>query len=222
VNPVLVLLDIDGTLLTAFGEGRSAYYDALGEMFPGATYPVLGMAGRTDFGIWCELTGEGAGERWDRFRLLYAGTMERRLRTRPPALFPGVGDLCRALCQDERFRPGIVTGNFEGGTRVKLRHGGLDPWLGDVPGAYGDRDVDKDRLAREVLDGLAARGEERPRTVVVGDTLADLRCARGADAACLGVLTGGDTREELSGAQAVLPDLSDTETVLEILWKIAL
>lgn len=221
MRAVLVLLDIDGTLLTAFGEGRAAYYEALDEIFPGADHPLVDTAGRTDFGIWCELTGKGLGQEWERFCALYGGTMDRRLHRRPPALLPGVEALCRALREDARFSPGIVTGNLESGTRVKLRHGRLEPWLGGVPGAYGDLSLDKDLLAREILDALAERGEPRPRTVVVGDALADLRCARGADAACLGVLTGGGTREDLAEAESVLPDLSDTETVLETLWRIA-
>jgi len=218
---VLVLLDIDGTLLSAFGEGRVAYYEALSSLFPGRDWPMLEMAGRTDFGIWCELTGLGEGEEWDSFRDLYARAMEQRLAQRPPQRLPGVESLCRALATDPRFQIGIVTGNLEEGTRIKLRHGGLDHWFADVPGAYGDRVHDKEGQAREVVENERSGRGVLLRTVVVGDTTADLRCARGAGVACLAVLTGGGTMEELSGADAVFADLSDTGTVLETLHRIA-
>lgn len=217
----LVLLDIDGTLLTAFGEGRAAYYETLEQIFPGREYPMLDMAGRTDFGIWCELTGLAEGEDWERFREAYARNMDRRLAARPPALLPGVESLLAALVADERFEPGIVTGNLEHGSHVKIRHAGLRPWLSDVPAAYGDRVRDKDELAFQVAQARRAADAAGFRMVVVGDTVADLRCARGADAACLGVLTGGGTAEELAGAEAVVSDLSDTAAILEILDRIA-
>lgn len=219
---VLVLLDIDGTLLTAFGEGRAAYYETLEALFPGREWPVLDMAGRTDFGIWCQLTGQGEGEDWESFKELYARVMEDRLATRPPERLPGVEALCRALDEDPRFRIGIVTGNLEEGTRIKLRHGGLDRWFSDVPGAYGDRVHDKDGQAREVVLRERAGFGEALRTVVVGDTVADLRCARTAQVACMAVLTGGGTEQELSAADLVLADLSDTESVLDALHRIAL
>jgi len=218
---VLVLLDIDGTLLSAFGEGRLAYYEALSSLFPGREWPWLEMAGRTDFGIWCELTGLVEGEEWDSFKDLYARTMEQRLAHRPPERLPGVESLCRALAKDPRFQIGIVTGNLEEGTRIKLRHGGLHHWFTDVPGAYGDGVHDKDGQARLVVESERAGCGGSLRAVVVGDTVADLRCARGAGAACLAVLTGGGSEQELAEADAVFQDLSDTDSVLETLHRIA-
>jgi len=217
----LVLLDIDGTLLTAFGEGRAAYYETLEEIFPNIEFPMLDLAGRTDFGIWCELTGLAEGEEWERFRSGYAHNMDRRLAARPPKLLPGVESLLEALVVDDRFEPGIVTGNLEHGSRVKIRHAGLEPWLSQVPGAYGDRVRDKDDLAAQVADARRQADAAGFRLVVVGDTVADLRCARGAGAACLGVLTGGGSASDLAEAEAVVPDLSDTVAILEILDRIA-
>jgi phosphoglycolate phosphatase len=219
---VLVLLDIDGTLLTAFGEGRAAYYQTLDEMFPGREWPMIEMAGRTDFGIWCELTGLGEGDDWEAFKELYGRVMEERLAMRPPERLPGVEALCRALHEDPRFQIGIVTGNYEEGTRIKLRHGGLDRWFSDVPAAYGDRVHTKDDQAREVVLRERAGCEGALRAVVVGDTIADLRCARNASVACLAVLTGGGTEQELSKADLVLRDLSDTAAVLDSLHRIAM
>lgn len=218
---VLVLLDLDGTLLTARGEGRESFMEAMESVFPGRPFPELHMAGRTDFGLWQELTGLEDGPEWRSFVAAYLPVLERRLAARTPLVLPGARELCRALVDDPRFQPGIVTGNLAEGSRIKLRASGLDPWLADVPGAWGDAVVDKSGQALVVASAWRAKTACGFRTVVVGDTLADLECARGADAACLGVLTGGGSHEGLGGCDVVLADLSATENVLDELWRIA-
>lgn len=215
---VAVLLDIDGTLLTALGEGRKAYFEALETVFPGRSFELLDMAGRTDRGIWNQLVPDAAPSHWSSFLESYHAALDRRLGDAPPRVLPGVVELCRKLSEDPRFEPGIVTGNLAAGSRIKIRRGCLHPWLDGVPGAYGDEVDDKSGQAREVL---AAWKSARPRAVVVGDTTADFECARGAGAAFLAVGTGGGTREELAEADAWFDDLSATDSVLDALWRIA-
>ena len=55
--------------------------------------------------------------------------------------------------------------------------------------------------------------------IVVGDTPHDIQCARVAGARSIAVATGGYTEQQLRecGADEVLPDLSDTQRVLELL-----
>ncbi|MBK8804148.1 MAG: haloacid dehalogenase-like hydrolase [Fibrobacteres bacterium] len=218
---VLVLLDLDGTLLTAQGEGRESYMEALVAVLPGRSYPELHMAGRTDFGLWQELTGLGDGPDWEAFKGAYPPILDRRLSKRAPRLLPGAMELCRALTTDPRFQSGIVTGNLAEGSRIKLRTAGLMRWLAGVPGAWGDSVLDKSGQARLAAEAWRLVSNEEFRIVVVGDTLADLACARGAAAGCLGVLTGGGSHQGLEGCDVVLPDLAETENVLNELWRIA-
>lgn len=218
---VLVLLDLDGTLLSARGEGREAYMEGLRSVLPGREFPLLHMAGRTDFGLWRELTELGEGEPWERFRRDYPEFLRRRLRMRPPLVLPGALELCRSLVADPRFQPGVVTGNIEEGSRIKLETAGLARWLEGTPGAWGDAVLDKSLQAVVAAREFRDRSVEPFRTVVVGDTAADLSCARGAGAGCLGVLTGGGDRAELAACDELVDDLSRTEEVLDALWRIA-
>jgi phosphoglycolate phosphatase len=57
------------------------------------------------------------------------------------------------------------------------------------------------------------------RVVVMGDTPHDIEGARVANARCIAVATGGFTEEQLAaaGADVVLPDLTDTARVVELL-----
>lgn len=222
---ILVLLDIDGTLLDAVGQGRSAFHDALEELFPGREFPRLSMAGRTDRGLWNQLsalTGDEVPPAFEVFVARYAAILDRRLQANPPRVLPGAAALLEAIERASDLHPGLVTGNVIEGTRSKLRHCGL--WdvferADGVASAYGDIAFDKGPLARIALD---AWGSSVP-AILIGDTPEDVRCAHVAGIPCLAVATGGFSAEVLlgHGADLVVPDLSDTESLLREIRRFA-
>lgn len=221
---ILVLLDIDGTLLDAAGQGREAFHEALEVFFPGFDFPRFSMAGRTDHGLWSQFTALVPGEppSFDVFLDRYAAVLDRRLGEQPPRVLPGVAALLRALEDASDLHPGLVTGNIAEGSRLKLHHSGLwAPFVrtGIRPAAYGEADPDKGPLA---LKALVHWGEPAP-AVLVGDTPEDIRCAHLAGLPCLAVATGGFSAADLlaHGADAVLPDLADTQAVLRSIRSLA-
>jgi phosphoglycolate phosphatase-like HAD superfamily hydrolase len=89
-------------------------------------------------------------------------------------------------------------------------------------GAFGEDSPDRSELARLAQSRARERGipeEARANTIVIGDTPHDITCARAIDARVIAVATGGYSVDELKEgcADLVLPDLSDTEAVLEAL-----
>ena len=96
---------------------------------------------------------------------------------------------------------------------------GLDRYLDFEIGAYGS-----DHHMRGELVGIARRNAERKhglrieptQVVLVGDTPLDVAAAKEGGARAVGVASGPYEEEALSesGADAVLPDLGDTEAVL--------
>ena len=135
---------------------------------------------------------------------------------------PGVPEVLRRLDADPRVLQTVVSGNLKANARVKVAAFGLDRWLDLEVGAYGSDDEDRTRLvpiALERVDRLRGR-RYRPQEVwVVGDTPADLACARAGGANCLLVATGRIPFDELAaaGPDALLPDLSDVDRVVTIL-----
>jgi phosphoglycolate phosphatase-like HAD superfamily hydrolase len=82
-----------------------------------------------------------------------------------------------------------------------------------------DDAADRNALVPIALARAAARGvRDVPpdRVIVVGDTPADVACARAAGVRAVGVATGPYDTATLaaSGAHAVLPDLSDLPAFL--------
>lgn len=222
-----LLFDVDGTLADTLGAGKAALGAAMtavyGETGPvdtfdfhGRTDPeivrsLLRAAGRSDTDI-----DHGFGELWPRY--LERLDAELHALNGRAVTLAGVLVLLDRLAADDRFACGLVTGNLEAGARLKLAAVGCADRFGF--GAYGSDAEERDALPAVALARAQWRYGHRfdpSRSVVIGDTPADIRCARAAGARVLAVATGRHTEPELAAhdPDAVLPDLADTERVLE-------
>jgi phosphoglycolate phosphatase len=221
----LVLFDIDGTLLSAGGAGRRALSRALEDVY-GTAGPIdtYDFRGGTDPQIIRDLLGAAGLPPADiaaRERALYGRYLEHLEAEigdgRGVRLLPGVTALVEALAAHPACVVGLLTGNIEGGARVKLRSTGL--WPRFRLGAYGSDDGDRTRLpavaARraEALVGRPFRGRD---LVVIGDTPRDVGCGRAFGAVCVAVATGWHPVAELQdcGPDHVFADLSETDRVI--------
>lgn len=203
----LLLFDIDGTLLSAGGAPRRAFRRALIEHFgTDGDAENSDFSGKTDPQIVFELmNGAGFGDDHIEERIAavfehYLAGLERELqRETRHRLHPGVARLVPALADDPRVVLGLLTGNVEAGARLKLAHFGL--WDAFALGAFGSDDRSRDRLPAIAIARAEARTGRRFEgrdVVVVGDTPADIRCARAAGAIAVAVATGRPTRAELA------------------------
>jgi phosphoglycolate phosphatase-like HAD superfamily hydrolase len=113
----------------------------------------------------------------------------------------------------------VLTGNVPAMARAKLAAFGLDAHLDLDVGAYGDHHEVRAELVHLARGrACAAYGREfgGRATVLVGDTPLDVEAALATGARAVGVATGGPAAAELTaaGADAVLPDLTDTAAVV--------
>jgi phosphoglycolate phosphatase len=217
-RPTVLLFDIDGTLMTQKGVSRKAAQDAFGAVHGRAdALDGVHFAGRTDpliFGDGLRRLGlEVTASSLDAVFAAYLDILPGRMRTDPHvALLPGVRELLARVRDIPGFAVGLGTGNIEAGARVKLGH--FDLWPAFDFGGFGS-----DAWDRSALIGVgAARGAARLglpvsdcRVIILGDTPLDVVAAHANAAECLGVLTGGDTRETLGAARAdvIFDDLTD-------------
>jgi len=226
----LVLFDIDGTILWSDGAGRRAMTAALTRVFGGAGPTDYRYDGKTDPQIVRDLmraaghSDESIDAGMESVASCYLALLEQELVTgrRGMRVFDGVADLIAALEVRPDAIVGLLTGNFCSGATLKLSAAGLDAARFRV-GAYGSDDAHRPALpavalrrAREAL-GLELRGED---LVVIGDTPADIECARGVGARAVAVATGRFSVEELAAhaPAAVFPTLADTQAVLEAIF----
>lgn len=202
-----VLWDIDGTLMLTGGAGIHALRRTVKQLFGVDEYPQLEYHGRTDYAIVRELFErlELPFERHFRdFRRHYHLHLAESLQTSRGSLLPGVPELLRTMREDPRFSLGLLTGNSREAAGLKLAAYGVAHFF-DY-GGYGDHHLQRADVAREAQLAAAAslgRDYHPEQIVVIGDTPADIRCARAIGARVVAVATGGISLADL---EAERPD----------------
>jgi phosphoglycolate phosphatase-like HAD superfamily hydrolase len=210
---LLVLWDIDGTLVRTAGHGRYAFEEAFRAVVGREPEPV-DYAGRTDRQIALTML---AGERDHLSRVLeeLAGALELRkeaMRAEGYA-YPGVPEVLEALHGRDDVINSLLTGNIHANAVVKVSAFGLERWLDFEVGAYGsDPHEERSELVAVARERAAAKYGEPTGAVLVGDTPLDVLAAREAGARAVAVATGFADPEALraSGPDAFLDDLTDT------------
>jgi phosphoglycolate phosphatase-like HAD superfamily hydrolase len=229
----LILWDIDGTLVRAGDIGAAVFDTALATVLGSRPPDRVRMSGKTDPQIVLEYFEMMDVEATDglvdavleRIAVDLAEAAADGVLVADGHACPGVPYLLETLAADDRVVSTLLTGNIYPNAIVKVAAFGLDKWLDPEIGAYGSDHLDRNRLVPIALAKVAAARPDGTRTLtagdawVVGDTPRDLECARVAGARCLLVGTGRYSTDELAslGADAVLPDLSDTGRVLDLL-----
>ena len=228
---MLILFDVDGTLLLSSRQGARAMQEA-GKRVVGEHFTLEGVefAGRLDPLIWADgMRRSGAvadAKAHQAFREAYGAALARRLEPAGVAYaLPGVPELLDALDRRPHTTLGLLTGNYPETGAIKMRAAGLDPERFAVP-VWGIDGPDRRSLlpvglARyEALHGYALG---RERVVVVGDTPHDIDCAHANGCIALAVATGPSyAGPELAShdPELLLDDLTDTTRILR--WLDAL
>lgn len=219
---ILVLFDIDGTLVLTGRAGVRALERALGDVFgrPGLLDGVA-IAGRTDRAIITDalrkIDARAADSVFADVRDRYCAYLAVEVHAETPhpkLVLPGVHaalDHLAPLESSGDVAVGLLTGNFVKGAAIKL--GYFDLWRRFHFGAFGDQHVDRRDLVPLAITAAAeaGAGEFTPaEIVIVGDTPADVDCAHAHGARAIAVATGHYTVEDLraTGADVVVPDLS--------------
>jgi phosphoglycolate phosphatase-like HAD superfamily hydrolase len=219
----LVLWDVDHTLIENGGVSKATYARAF-EALTGRPPAVRPMTdGRTDFQIMLELLTANDIEP-DRFAdndrmtdILEAAMLEMapELSKRGNVL-SGVVEVLRKLGNVPAAIQSVLTGNISSNAFVKLHAFDLDKWVDLEVGGFGSDDIVRSKLVDASRRKVAAKyGVEfdRASTVLIGDTLLDVKAAQDGGAKVIAVATGVYTVDQLTeaGADAVLESLADLD-----------
>ncbi len=221
---MLVLFDIDGTLLLSQHAGAQCMHDATRELYGDAfTFDGVEIAGRIDPQIWHDVALangiDNPHEHHDRFREVYTRHLARRLAgANTVRVLPGVTALLEALGAVEGLTRGLLTGNYPETARLKIEAAGLDPEIFEVA-AWGCDGRSRRDLPGVAMDRHAAATGARiapEEVVIIGDTPHDVDCARAHGCRSLAVATGPSSRDELVACEPDLlaDDLSQTKEII--------
>jgi phosphoglycolate phosphatase-like HAD superfamily hydrolase len=220
-KPLVLLFDIDGTLLHAHGAGRRAISHAFDQLF-GAPHAIdeLELQGMTDpLILKAGLSAIGQPPRHDLVeKLLELYLLQLQVELLADAsvtVLDGVVEMLNWLpTSGIPVALGLGTGNVEAGAKAKLDRVSLTSHFSF--GGYGS----DHELRSELLQIAELRGErllglprESFRTIVIGDTLRDIDAARAIGAESLAVGTGGVSLDALldHGATFAVKTLSDPQ-----------
>ena len=222
----LTLFDIDGTLLCGEGSGRGAMVQAASELFGRPDmFDDLSFAGGVDSSIVrTAIAGAGlpvSSRRVARLHARYVRRLIRTLQDAPGYVCPGVPEIVRAAGQFSHV--GLLTGNWVDGAQAKLR--ALDLWddFDGCVGAFGGDAQDRNDLVPIAWKRACRRWENISRVIVLGDTPADVRCAKagsaklrpyGVEVLSVAVQTGFASPETIAAAK---PDLQVVD--FEVGWE---
>ena len=222
---MLLLFDIDGTLLLSQRAGVKAM-QAAGQALLGPRFSLerIDLAGRLDPLIWRDGMAaaglEPSEELHQSFRAAYLAALEERLRANPTArALNGVEALLGRLRERRDTTLGLVTGNYPETGALKLRAAGLDPaWFPVTAwGSDGATRRDLPRVAMQRYRDHAGHAIDAAEVVVIGDTPADIDCARANGCRVVAVASGPSFAPDdlrAHGPDLLLEDLSDGEPFL--------
>jgi phosphoglycolate phosphatase-like HAD superfamily hydrolase len=222
----IVLWDIDQTLLYTGGAGMKGMRRAFRDLYGvDDTFGRIEFSGRTDAAIFRDealLQGFDApriASELPRFIDAYIPHLETAMREAVGGtLKPGVVNLLQALRLRDDVVQGLGTGNFRRAGESKLRFFEIDAYFPGCVGGFGEDSEDRHEVIAAGIDRLR-NGGPAGRIVIIGDTPNDIAAAKANNAFALGVATGTHTVDDLlaSGADAALPDLSNSEGAIEII-----
>ncbi len=229
MTDLLVLWDVDYTLLSADGLGTRLYEMAFRALFGRELPAVAPKAGRTERAIITDtLALAGIPEpqaQVDRFLAALAaqvaavdGTPDVQVRSLAGAS-AAIAALAMTSTPQRQIRQSVLTGNMRPLAVLKLGAAGLGDHLDLTVGAYGEVHEVRAELvpvARLAASRAYGRDFAGVSTVLVGDTPLDVAAALAAGARAVGVATGSFTAADLAaaGAHVVLPDLTDPALVV--------
>jgi phosphoglycolate phosphatase-like HAD superfamily hydrolase len=216
-KPVVVLFDVDETLVHTGGSGARSWAAAFDDLYGlPADIGVHSSAGETDPQVatatFTAVVGHAPSD--DELDRLYGRYLlhlaDDIVVSAGYRVLPGVVECLRAL-GEAGVMLGIVSGAMEGAARTKLVPGDLNRYF--VFGAYGSDSSDRAELTGIAIEkaGRLHRQLDPSQVHVVGDTPRDIDAATAAGAVSVGVATGKYSVAELqaAGGDHVLATLED-------------
>ncbi|MBP5935347.1 HAD family hydrolase [Streptomyces acidiscabies] len=227
---VLVLWDIDRTLLYVGDIDRQVYRETFAEIVgrPAQRLPARGTGVTMPLAIRSLLLDNDVPEpEVPALVPRMVALLPQRLAVHADdlrergVLLPGVVDALKAVRAQPNLLPTVLTGNLKPNALLKLEAFGLDEFLDTQIGGYSSDNDHRPALVAVAQERAQAKHGTtiftRTNTVIIGDSLEDVRTGLEGGAAVIAVTSGKATADELAaaGADLVLDSLEDVPRLLE-------
>ena len=215
LSGVLVLWDIDGTLVTHAPSTRDRHAHAVSTVLGREVAPIAAGVGKTDRQIIIELFADhlpSEVELDQAFEVIDALTEEDMVEA-PSTAVDGVDASLRALGEAGAIHS-VLTGNSPRRAELKLQAAGLAEHIDFVSGFYGHIHSTRMELVADAAQRLSLQPGMRP--VIIGDTPLDILAAQASAIPVIAVATGVYSVDELAAHKphAVIANYDDATAAL--------
>lgn len=237
MDRILLLFDIDGTLMKSGGAGMRAMFHVGDELF-GKHFNWEGIeaGGHLDPLIFAEAAvNNGLDDDPGHHQRFHDAYIKRLAHEFEQSLhlietMPGVHEILQLLHERQTRQNdivmGLLTGNYTKAVPIKLKSIGVDMNWFDIT-AFGDEAPSRPDLVAVAMNkyqAMTGHSAHPHGVIVIGDTPRDIACAHAHGARVLAVGTGGYDLKQLEAchADAVAEDLSNPGPLLAMIQKAAI
>ncbi|MFY7999149.1 MAG: HAD family hydrolase [Candidatus Kapaibacteriota bacterium] len=230
----LLLFDIDGTLVSVERTASRAMLRRVVEDVFSIALPTtfeFQLGGKTDYQIMTEtaqmldLPTSLVEEHREKIQTTLTAHTEPLSNPVTMRLLDGVRALVESLAKRHDVALALLTGNLKTTAYLKLRPHGLDTHF--PVGAFGCDHIDRAMLPPIALERanahytnftVSGKKFSPENTLIIGDTLNDIRCAKAHGIKTLAVATGAVSAETLreAGAEFVVENFVDVRAITDI------
>lgn len=211
----LIVFDLDGTLIdsvTHFVETVTESFTAVGQPVPDET-TIRSVSGITAWDAMALLAPGASRTRVDEILDSYRTHYRARAGVQREPLFPGALDLLDGLQSDPDTILAVATGKgYQGAITLLERHGIIGRF-----DSIQTPDHNRGKPDPMMIETAMSRvGADRRQTVMIGDTIHDMRMARAAGVGGIGVAWGYHTTDELlrEGAGALVQRFDEIDATI--------
>ena len=224
-SPVVLLWDIDGTLLRGRTAALAAWHAAVqAELNAVIAWEALDTSGATDVSIALQICAQAGRETTVVTSLLarYVEELAVRLQDDPAIALPNAREVLAHVAAASGYANLLLTGNLRRAAQAKLSSCGLAEFCWD--GAFGESGPERNQVAAAARRLASETWGDTVPLLVIGDTPRDIAAARFIGAAVIAVASGNHAIESLARYQPdyLLPALPKPEEFIEIVEQMAI
>jgi phosphoglycolate phosphatase len=215
LSGVLVLWDIDGTLVTHAPSPRDRHAHAVGTVLGREVEPLPAGVGKTDRQIMVELFADHlpSEQEIEQAFTVIDGLTEEDMVGAPSTAVRGVDTALRALSEAGAVHS-VLTGNSPRRAELKLQAAGLAEHIDFASGFYGHIHSTRMELVADAAERLSLQPGTRP--VIIGDTPLDIIAGHASGIPVIAVATGIFSAGDLAqhNPHALIDDYEDAAMAL--------